>query len=369
MLKILSENEHFARICQDNSLVFIGPSADCLAAAGNKSRARGMLSRKGIPIIPGSRGTITETGEAVDLADVIGYPVILKASGGGGGRGMRIANNADELTASIAIASGEAQAGFGNPDLYLEKYISKPRHIEVQVLGDSHGDFIHLGERECSIQYRYQKLIEESPSPIVDQRLRTQLGNVAIQIAKHIGYSNAGTIEFLLDENNQFYFMEVNARIQVEHPVTEMVTGIDLVEQQIRIATGEPLALRQDDVRLTGVAIECRINAADPEDDFMPSPGTITDLNLPTGDGIRLDTHIHPNCEISPFYDSLIGKLIAWGNDRSLAISRMERALDAFRIKGIKVTIPLHQRILQDPDFKQGHINTHFIDKFSVQPS
>ena len=323
-----------------------------------------MLSKRGIPIIPGSSGTIVEERAAVDLANAIGYPVILKASGGGGGRGMRIANSAEELSASIAIASGEAQAGFGNPDLYLEKYIAKPRHIEVQILVDTHGNFIHLGERECSIQYRYQKLIEESPSPIVDHRLRYKLGDAAVQIAKHIGYTNAGTIEFLLDEHHQFYFMEVNARIQVEHPVTEMVTGIDIVEQQIRIAAGKRLTYTQDDINLNGVAIECRINAVDTDDDFMPSPGAITHLKLPTGNGIRLDTYIYPNCEISPFYDALIGKLIAWGSDRTEAIERMGKALAAFQIEGIKVTIPLYQRILQDPDFIKGDLNTHFIDKF-----
>ena len=281
----LSENPDFARACEENDLIFIGPSADSIALAGNKSAAREHFQKLGIPIIPGSDGVVTSADEATAIAASIGYPVIIKASGGGGGRGMRIARDAGELARAFATASGEARATFGNPDLYIEKYIAKPRHIEVQILADTHGNCIHLGERECSIQKRYQKLIEEAPSPFVDDSLREEMGAAAIRMARSINYTNAGTMEFLVDKDKQFYFMEVNARVQVEHPVTEMITGIDIVQQQIRIAAGKPLAIRQADVGVSGWSIECRINAADPENDFMPSPGEITSLILPSGPG------------------------------------------------------------------------------------
>ncbi|MBT8358562.1 MAG: acetyl-CoA carboxylase biotin carboxylase subunit [Desulfobacterales bacterium] len=360
----LSENESFAKACWENSLIFIGPSAECIAMAGNKSAARKIITELGIPIIPGSQSVISSPQEAIHIAEDVGYPVILKASGGGGGRGMRIAQNKEELVEAISVASGEARAAFGNPDLYLEKYIEKPRHIEIQILGDSFGNYIHLGERECSIQMRYQKLIEESPSPFVDQGLRNELGETAILIARSIGYTNAGTMEFLVDRNNNFYFMEVNARVQVEHPVTEMVTGIDIVQQQILIADGNKLEFKQGDIRLNGWSMECRINAADPADNFMPSPGKIENLIIPGGPWVRLDTHIYNNYEISPFYDSLIGKLVVWGKDRPMAIKRMQRALGELRIQGIKVTTGFHQMVFQDPDFIKGDINTHFLDKF-----
>ena len=360
----LSENESFAKACWDNELIFIGPSAECIAMAGNKSAARKKITELGIPIIPGSQSVISSPEEALNIAEDVGYPVILKASGGGGGRGMRIAHNKEELTEAISVASGEARAAFGNPDLYLEKYIEKPRHIEIQILGDSFHNYIHLGERECSIQMRYQKLIEESPSSFVDEALRNKLGETAILIASSMGYTNAGTMEFLVDRNKNFYFMEVNARVQVEHPVTEMVTGIDIVQQQILIADGNKLEFKQSDIRLNGWSMECRINAADPADNFMPSPGKIENLIIPGGPWVRLDTHIYNNYEISPFYDSLIGKLVVWGKDRPMAIKRMQRALAELRIQGIKVTTGFHEMVFQDPDFIKGDINTHFLEKF-----
>ncbi len=359
----LSENDAFARACADNNLIFIGPTADCIAAAGNKSAARKTLIELGVPVIPGSDDIISSPQQAFEVAGNVGYPVILKASGGGGGRGMRIAHDKEELAEALAVASGEARAAFGNPDLYLEKYIEKPRHIEIQILGDRFGNYVNLGERECSIQMRYQKLIEESPSPFVDEALRNKLGETAIRVARSIGYTNAGTMEFLVDKNKNFYFMEVNARVQVEHPVTEMVTGIDIVQQQILLAQGEKLTVGQDDIRLNGWSIECRINAADPEDNFMPSPGKIENLVLPGGPGVRLDTHIYNNYEISPFYDSLIGKLVVWGKDRPMAIKRMQRALDELQIEGIKVTVPFYKKVFKDRDFIAGEIDTHFLQR------
>jgi len=361
----LSENADFAEACVDNNLIFIGPSAECIAAAGNKSAARKTLMALDISIIPGSDGIISSREEAFEVAADVGYPVILKASGGGGGRGMRIAYDKDELADALGVASGEARAAFGNPDLYLEKYIERPRHIEIQILGDHFGNYVFLGERECSIQMRYQKLIEESPSPFVDEVLRNKLGETAIQVARSIGYTNAGTMEFLVDKNRNFYFMEINARLQVEHPVTELVTGIDIVQQQILLAAGEKLSIVQDDIRLNGWSMECRINAADPADNFMPSPGEIKNLILPAGPGVRVDTHIFNHYEISPFYDSLIGKLVVWAEDRHMAIKRMQRALSEFRIEGIKSTVPFHQRVFQDEDFIQGDIDTHFLEKLA----
>ena len=360
----LSENESFARACADSKRVFIGPSADCIAMAGNKSAARKKLMQMGVPVIPGSKEVLASPEAALEVAADVGYPIILKASGGGGGRGMRIAYEKEGLLEGFAVASGEARAAFGDPDLYLEKYIEKPRHIEIQIMGDDCGNVAFLGERECSIQMRYQKLIEESPSPFVDEDLRQKLGAAAIQVARSVGYSNAGTMEFLVDKNRNFYFMEINARLQVEHPVTELVTGIDIVQQQIRLAAGEKLSVGQDDVRLNGWSIECRINAADPEDNFMPSPGEITDLILPAGPGVRVDTHIFNHYVVSPYYDSLICKLVVWAENRHLAIKRMQRALCEFEIKGIKSTIPFHQRVFADADFQRGDIDTHFLEKW-----
>ena len=362
----LSENPDFARACEKNDLVFIGPSAASIALAGNKSAAREHFRKMGIPIIPGSDGVVTSAEEATVIAASIGYPVIIKATGGGGGRGMRIAHDNEELVRDFAAASGEARAAFGNPDLYIEKYIEKPRHIEVQILADTYGNCIHLWERECSIQKRYQKLIEEAPSSFVDASLREEMGMAAIRMARSINYTGAGTMEFLVDKDKQYYFMEVNARVQVEHPVTEMITGIDIVQQQIRIAAGKPLAIRQADVGVSGWSIECRINAADPENDFMPSPGEITSLILPSGPGVRVDTHIHSGYMVTPFYDSLVGKLVVWAQDREGAIRRMDRALAELRVEGIKVTVPFHRRVMADPDYISGNIDTHFLERFET---
>lgn len=361
----LSENPDFARACEENSLVFIGPKSASIALAGNKSAAREHFQKLGIPIIPGSDGVVGSVDEATVIAESIGYPVIIKASGGGGGRGMRIAHDAIQLTEAFDTASGEARAGFGNPDLYLEKYIEQPRHIEVQILADAHGNCIHLGERECSIQKRYQKLIEEAPSPFIDNDLRAEMGAAAIRVARSLEYTNAGTMEFLVDKDRHYYFMEVNARVQVEHPVTEMITGIDIVQEQIRIAAGQQLPIGQADIGINGWSIECRINAADPDNDFMPSPGVIERLVLPAGPGVRMDTHIHSGYLVPPFYDSLVGKLVVWAENREAAIRRMDRALAEFEVEGIQVTAPFHRRVMADPDYINGDFDTHFLERFA----
>jgi acetyl-CoA carboxylase, biotin carboxylase subunit len=359
----LSENSDFAKACFDNHIIFIGPSAQSIARAGDKSAARQTLMDLGIPIIPGSDDILSSSDMACKVAETVGYPVILKAAGGGGGRGMRIANNKKELITAFSIASGEAKVAFGNPDIYLEKYIEKPRHIEIQVLGDHFGNYIHLAERECSIQLRYQKLIEESPSSFVDENFRAKLGKTAIKIAKAFDYTNAGTMEFLVDKNKKFYFMEVNARVQVEHPVTELVTGVDIVQQQILIAAGKKLDLKQEDIHLNGWSMECRINATDPNDNFMPSPGQIESIIFPGGPGIRIDTHIHDKYMVTPFYDSLIGKLIVWAKDRPAAINRMSRALSEFEIKGIETTIGFYKKVFENDTFQKGDIDTHFLER------
>ncbi|MEN8212581.1 MAG: acetyl-CoA carboxylase biotin carboxylase subunit [Thermodesulfobacteriota bacterium] len=359
----LSENTGFAQACQDSSITFIGPSAKVIEKAGNKSAARQILIKLGIPVIPGSDDVIPSADKACEMADKVGFPVILKASGGGGGRGMRIASNKKELIEAFFMASGEAQASFGNPDIYLEKYIENPRHIEIQLLGDMSGNFVHLLERECSIQMRYQKLIEEAPSSFVDEKLRNTLGETAIKIARAIGYYNAGTMEFLVDKDKNFYFMEVNARVQVEHPVTEFITGIDIVKQQILIAAGQKLKIRQEEIHANGWSMECRINASDPQDNFMPSPGEIESIIFPGGPGVRVDTHIHDKYMVGPFYDSLIAKLVVWAKDRASAIKRMERALDEFEIKGIQTTIPFFKKVFKNKDFQTGDIDTHFLKR------
>ena len=358
----LSENADFARACVENQIVFIGPCATTIAMAGDKSAARQTLTDLGVPVIPGSDDVVRSAEAACTVADKVGYPVILKAAGGGGGRGMRIARTAYDLMAAFAMASGEAKAAFGNSHLYLEKYIEKPRHIEIQILGDTQGNYIHLGERECSIQMRYQKLIEESPSPFVDEALRRTLGETAIKVARAVGYTNAGTMEFLVDKDKNYYFMEINARVQVEHPVTELVTGVDIVEQQILIASGEALTLKQADIHLTGWSMECRINASDPKDNFMPSPGQIESVIFPGGPGVRLDTHIYDRYMVTPFYDSLIGKLIVWAKDRPSAIHRMRRALAEFEITGIETTIGFYTKVFENERFQKGDIDTHFLD-------
>ncbi|MCA1795067.1 MAG: acetyl-CoA carboxylase biotin carboxylase subunit, partial [Desulfobacteraceae bacterium] len=359
----LSESASFAQACHDNGLIFIGPSSRTIARAGDKSAARQILIKMGIPVIPGSDDVIATPEAACDAADQVGYPVILKAAGGGGGRGMRIARSRQDLLDAFSVASAEAGAAFSNPALYLEKYIEKPRHIEIQMLGDHFGNYVHLGERECSIQMRYQKLIEEAPSSFVDESLREQLGSAAIRIAKAFEYTNAGTMEFLMDKDKNFYFMEVNARVQVEHPITELVTGMDIVRKQIEIAAGKELGLAQADILLNGWALECRINASDPSDNFMPSPGEITSVVFPGGPGIRLDTHIHDRYMVTPFYDSLIGKLCVWAPDRAQAVRRMQRALDEFEITGIATTIDFYKKVMADDRFQNGNIDTHFLEQ------
>lgn len=360
----LSENADFAKACAEKGIKFIGPDAAAISRAGDKSAARQTLIDMGIPVIPGSKDVIRSEQEACDTAGEVGFPVILKAAGGGGGRGMRIARDKTELQQAFKIASGEAAAAFGNPDVYLEKYIEKPRHIEIQILGDDFGNYIHLAERECSIQMRYQKLIEEAPSSFVNERLRDRLGRTAVHIARSIGYTNAGTVEFLVDKDKNFYFMEVNARVQVEHPITELITGVDIVKEQISIASGERLSLGQEDICIRGWAFECRINASDPDDNFMPSPGLIETLKLPEGPGIRLDTHIHAGYMVTPYYDSLIGKLCVHDSDRMSAIKKMSAALDEFQITGIQTTVPFFKKIFNNKEFQAGRIDTHFLKNF-----
>jgi len=359
----LSENPHFAEVCRACNITFIGPSPEVMRIMGDKSEAKRTMRSAGVPITPGSDGLIEDERTAVGEAEKIGYPVIIKATAGGGGRGMRIAYNSQDLLSAYPTARAEAESAFKNSGVYLEKYIEKPRHVEIQVLADNYGNVIHLGERECSIQRRHQKLIEESPSPAVSYELRQEMGRIAVQACKEVGYSNAGTIEFLLDENGSFYFMEMNTRIQVEHPVTELVTVSDLVVAQIRIAAGEPLNHTQDELIFVGHAIECRINAEDPQS-FKPSPGRITTLNLPSGPGVRVDTAIYDGYFVPPYYDSLIAKVIVHSRTRELAIARMRRALDSMVVEGINTTIPLHLNILNDPDFIAGKINTRFMERF-----
>ncbi len=360
----LSENSGFAEVCRVSGIKFIGPTPEVIAAMGIKERARAIMKDYGVPILPGSEGVLSSPEEAIETAARIGYPVILKASAGGGGRGMRVANNAEELPGLLMQAQQEAGASFSSADVYLEKFIGAPRHIEFQVLADEHGNVEILGERECSIQRRHQKLLEESPSPVLRDAVRDRVSAKLKEAIKAIGYSNAGTVEFLMDEKGDLYFIEVNARIQVEHPVTEAVTGIDLVKAQIRIAAGEKLPdILGGPVTRYGHAIECRINAENPET-FVPSPGRITGLNLPGGVGIRVDTHAYQDGVIPPYYDSLVAKLIAHGKDRNEAIARMKRALDLFVVEGIHTSIPLHKRILNEADFVEGNFDTNFIKRW-----
>ena len=363
----LAENAHFAEVCESIGIKFIGPTSENIGTMGDKAKARDIMSRHGLPVLPGSEGEITSEQEAAEVAAKIGYPVIIKASAGGGGRGMRVVNKEDELAHAFEAARAEANAAFGNQSVYVERYFLEPRHIEVQILADERGRTIYLGERDCSVQRRYQKLIEETPSPAVDDRLRRELGRVAVEAAQAVRYRNAGTVEFLLDKERRFYFMEMNTRIQVEHPITEEVTGIDLVKEQIRIATGQPLSWKQQDVKMIGHSIECRINAECP-DTFAPCAGLITRCQMPGGPGVRVDTAIEPGSEITPHYDSLIAKLIVHGATREEALARMRRALDECVIEGIKTTIPLHRRILDDPDFQKGRFSTAFLERFSSPP-
>jgi acetyl-CoA carboxylase biotin carboxylase subunit len=359
----LAEDAHFAEICESCKIKFIGPTPDNMRRMGDKMAAKDSAKKAGVPTIPGSKTIIKTNEEALKVAKEMGYPVIIKAAAGGGGKGMRVCHNDVRLVSALLTAQREAEAAFGNPAVYIEKFIEQPRHIEIQILGDTYGHIIHLGERDCTIQRRHQKLIEETPSPMLDSKLRKKMGEAAVKCAKSIGYVNAGTIEFLLDAKKNFYFMEMNTRIQVEHPITEMVTGIDLIKEQIRITSGEKIPYKQDDIKFEGSAIECRINAEDPDHDFMPSPGKITTMNVPGGRGVRLDTHAYCGYEISPYYDSMIGKLIVHGKNRTDAISICKRALDEFIIEPIKTTIPFHKKVMNNPAFLRGKFSTDFIEK------
>ncbi|MDD4900395.1 MAG: acetyl-CoA carboxylase biotin carboxylase subunit [Candidatus Omnitrophica bacterium] len=359
----LAENSHFAEICESCQITFIGPTPENIRLMGDKMVARTNMQKAGLPIIPGTTSAIKNKEEAIKTARKIGYPVIIKAAAGGGGKGMRICHNDISLISNLMIAQQEAEANFGNSNVYIEKYIEKPRHIEIQILADKFGHIVHLGERDCSIQRRHQKLLEESPSSVVDQKLRKRLGEAAIKAAKTVNYVSTGTIEFLLDSTHNFYFMEMNTRIQVEHPVTEMVTGIDLIKEQIKIAAGEKIHFNQDDIKINGCAIECRINAEDFENNFMPCPGKIESLILPGGPGLRLDTHIYSGYEISPHYDSLVAKIIAHGANRQETIKIMQRGLFEFNIAPIKTTIAFHQKLLSHPAFLKGDISTHFVQE------
>ena len=358
----LAENAHFAEVLQECNIAWIGPSPDVIRRMGDKSRARETARAAGVPVLPGSQEALADSDEALALAKVVGFPVILKASSGGGGRGMRIVHSEDELDRMYHTASDEALKAFGDGSVYLEKYLTAPRHIEFQIFGDQQGNVVHLGERECSIQRRHQKLLEESPSPVLTPELRAEMGAAAVRLAKAVDYVNAGTIEFLLDGDGSFYFMEMNTRIQVEHPVTEMVTGVDLVRLQLQVAAGEPLSL-EGDVQPRGHAIECRINAEHPEK-FTPSPGQLTTFHLPGGPGVRVDTHGYEDYYVPPYYDSLVGKLIVHAASRPEAIARMQRALEFFVVEGIHTTIPLHQKILADPEFAAGNLTTGFMEGF-----
>ncbi len=359
----LAENPHFAEICQSCQIKFIGPTPESVILMGDKSAAKQIAKKAGVPVIPGSNKIVKTQDEAIKIANRIKYPVILKAKLGGGGKGMRQAHNDGHLVSAFMTVQAEAEAAFANSDIYLEKYIEKVRHVEFQILGDNFGNIIHLGERDCTIQRRHQKLIEETPSPIMTNKLRKKMGEAAVKCAKLANYSSAGTIEFLVDRDNNYYFMEMNTRIQVEHPVTEMVTGIDLIKAQIRIAQGEKLKFKQSDVKFNGCSLECRINAEDPENNFCPSPGKISRFDIPGGRGVRMDTHVYAGYEISPYYDSMIAKLITYAKSRPEAIRIMQRALAELTIEPIKTTVSLHKKILTNPNFLRGRVYTDFIDE------
>ena len=359
----LAENADFADLVTQEGLIFIGPPASAIRLMGDKTAARRRMREAGVSIVPGTEGAIKDDQEAFEVAEKLGYPVLIKAVAGGGGKGMRVVRGPEELESALRAARSESRSAFGNPAIYIEKYLEKPRHIEFQILADNYGQVIHLGERECSIQRRYQKVIEEAPSSLLDPSLREEMGEAAVRAAKAAGYRNAGTIEFLMDKAKNYYFLEMNTRLQVEHPVTEMVTGIDLVKEQIKIASGERLSLKQEDIQIRGHAIECRIYAEDPANDFMPSTGRIDYLRSPAGFGIREDSGIFEGWEISLYYDPLMSKLIAWGGDRQEAICRMRRALEEYQISGVKTTIPFCTRVMKNENFIKGDFDTHFIEK------
>ncbi|UXE60602.1 MAG: acetyl-CoA carboxylase biotin carboxylase subunit [Woronichinia naegeliana WA131] len=363
----LAENARFAEICADHKIIFIGPSPEAIRAMGDKSTAKKTMQQAGVPTVPGSPGLIDSEEEALKIASKIGYPVIIKATAGGGGRGMRLVRQESEFGRLFRAAQGEAEAAFGNAGVYLEKFIERPRHIEFQILADNYGNVVHLGERDCSIQRRHQKLLEEAPSPFLTPNLRKKMGEAAIKAAKSIKYQGAGTVEFLVDGAGNFYFMEMNTRIQVEHPVTEMITSLDLINEQIRVAQGEKLSFNQSQVQLNGHAIECRINAEDPTQNFRPHPGKISGYLPPGGPGVRVDSHVYTDYEIPPYYDSLIGKLIVWAPNRDMAIKRMRRALQECAITGIPTTIGFHQRILETPAFLAGDVYTNFIEEHLIK--
>jgi acetyl-CoA carboxylase biotin carboxylase subunit len=363
----LSESAYLAEVCEACHIKFIGPSPHVIRLMGDKARARRVMKKAGVPVLPGSDSPIDHEEKALKTAKEIGFPVIVKATAGGGGRGMRVVRTSAELPLAVKTAQREAEAAFGVGDVYIEKYIESPRHIEFQILGDHHGGVVHLGERECSIQRRHQKLIEESPSPALSEKIRRKMGNIVVDAAKAVQYTNAGTFEFLMDSDGRFYFMEANTRLQVEHPVTEMVTGLDIVKEQIRIAAGERLSFKQGEVTFTGHSIECRINAEDPET-FVPSPGVIHVFSVPGGPGVRVETFAHSDCTISPYYDSMIAKIIVHGRDRQEAIARMRRTLEMTVVEGIQTSIPLHLKILAEPDFVAGTMTTSFMERFLARP-
>jgi len=360
----LAENADFADQCASCNIKFIGPTADCIRKMGDKAVAKETVGKVGVPVVPGSDGPVETEAEALKVAKKIGYPVIIKAVAGGGGRGMRIAHNDVSFAKEFHAARGEAEKAFGNGSVYVEKFIEDPHHIEFQILADSHGRVVHLGERDCSVQRRHQKLIEEAPSPFLTSEMRKKMGRAAVKAAEAAGYQNAGTVEFLVDSKGHYYFIEMNTRIQVEHPVTEEVTGIDLIKKQIRIAAGEDLGLDQRKIQFTRHAIECRINAEDPANNFIPSPGTIDLYYAPGGHGVRVDSHVYGGYSIPPYYDSMIGKLISYGVNRQIAIERMYRALSEYIIRGVKTTIPLHRAILSDPTFVEGKVTTSYVQEF-----
>jgi acetyl-CoA carboxylase, biotin carboxylase subunit len=366
----LAENAEFADTCRASNITFIGPTGEQIRQMGDKATARRLAAEAGVPTVPGSPGTIDDPDEALGFAESIGFPVIIKATAGGGGKGMRIAHDPEQFVQLFGLAQNEALAAFGNGSVYVEKYLEQPRHVEIQVLGDSHGKVVHLGERDCSVQRRHQKLVEESPSPALTPDLRRRMGESAVALASRIGYQGAGTIEFLLDQDGSFYFMEMNTRIQVEHPVTEMVTSFDLVKEQIRVASGEPISYKGDGTRLRGHAIECRINAEDPYRGFQPSPGLITAYHPPGGPGVRVDTHVYAGYTVPPYYDSLLAKVIVHGNDRAEALARMGQALDSFILEGVTTTIPFLARVTRHPDFVAGNVDTRFLEREShlLQP-
>lgn len=363
----LSENADFAEACQVYGITFIGPDAEAIRKMGDKSVAKETMRLAGVPIVPGTDGIIEHVEDALQVSEEIGYPMIIKATAGGGGKGMRVAGSKEELVEAIHQAQKEADAAFGNSGVYLEKYLQGPRHVEVQIMADREGNVVYLGEMDCSIQRRHQKLVEEAPSPAINNELRERMGAAAAAAARAVNYHGAGTVEFLLDQHGQFYFMEMNTRIQVEHPVTEMVTGIDLIKEQLTVAAGSPLSFSQSDIHLNGWAIECRINAENPALDFMPSPGKVAAYTPPGGFGIRVDSSVYAGYQISPFYDSMVAKLIVWGKDRQEAIRRMKRALGEFKIDGIQTTIPFHQKLMEHEMFVKGDFDTKFLEKYEMK--